>query len=100
MAKEKLWKSPWVVYITITSLISLATFFVGHYTKPLSFEINANAKEIAEIKDCLKEKPSKGEITPILEAIREDIAELKEAQREHNRRLQEVYQILLTFNLE
>lgn len=107
MSKEKAWRSPWVIYVTITSIISLATFFVGHYTAPLSAQITANAKDITEIKECMKDKPSWSEIKPILVAISEDIKELKEAQKdtvkrideaqkEYFRKLEDVYNLLIT----
>lgn len=75
---SKWYRQPWVIYIIITSVIGLATFFIGHYTQPLAFKIETNIKQIEEIKKCLDERPTNKELAPVLENIKEDIRELKE----------------------
>lgn len=92
MAEKKIWKQPWVIYIIITSAIGLATFFVGHYTTPLAFKIDANTKEIVEVRKCIEERPTKTELQPELENIKADINEIKETQKE-------IYNLLLKFHI-
>ncbi len=70
---DKIWKQPWVVYIIITSIIGLTSFLIGH-----KYKIDANIRQIQEIKKCLDERPTNKELSPILKNIEDDIKELKE----------------------
>lgn len=83
---NKFWKQPWVIYIIVTSIIGLTSFLIGH-----SFKIDANIKDIAEIRKSLDERPTNKELKPELENIKTDINEIKETQKEIYRLMLKVY---------
>lgn len=93
MAVKKFWKEPYIIYLTITAIIALATFFIGHFTQPLAFKIDMNIKEISDIRKSLEERPTKTELKPIIDKIEEDVCEIKAT-------IKDIYGLLLKKHVE
>lgn len=84
------WKNSYTFYIAITAIISITSFLVGH-----SYRIMANENSIYEIRKSLDEKSNKREFELSIQAIRDDIRELKETHKENNQKLEEIYKLLI-----
>ena len=80
------WKNSYTFYIAITAIISITSFLVGH-----SYRIMANENSIYEIRKSLDER----EFELSIQAIRDDIRELKETHKENNQKLEEIYKLLI-----
>lgn len=94
--KNKSWKNPTVLIVVGSAIIGLATFFVSYHIQPIAAKVEVLQKENIEMKQCINERPTKNELRPELKSIKENITEIKEAQKENDKKLDDIYKLLLT----
>lgn len=93
--KNKIWKNPTIIILVGSTIIGLTGFFIQYHLQPLSAQIKNLQEQNIEIKKALTERPTIKEFQPQIRAIRDDICELKESQKENDKKLDEIYKLLL-----
>lgn len=86
------------ITVSITVMVffgSILTLFVNYKTGPIYTKAEANEKQIEEVKKCMDERPTKAEIDPKLESIKEDVTDIKVAQQGLNDKLDDMNKLLV-----